>query len=256
MPGRIWKWQWRNCWPLPITHKSHAGSSFRLRWRCSSWSRMTRSPGPFTSTTAAANLSFQSHGSGIWNPGPGGWACILRCGNQERELSGSDQETIGSPEGLRTAAKIVCAGIAFPPDPARSLWKEHERVGACKISGMSPPRITPFRRAIALHPARKRGYVPVGNNENCETSYVSAKHGAVSADFRGGLVGWPRRLAEAGQDRYQSDDCTTGQTCLSCRSPPRCTAVWKWKPTRHAMQRFCRDKRPEVEISKGVADKI
>ena len=32
-------------------------------------------------------------GSCIGNPGPGGWACILRCGNEERELSGSEAQT-------------------------------------------------------------------------------------------------------------------------------------------------------------------
>ncbi len=32
-------------------------------------------------------------GSCIGNPGPGGWACILRCGNAERELRGSDPRT-------------------------------------------------------------------------------------------------------------------------------------------------------------------
>lgn len=32
-------------------------------------------------------------GSCIGNPGPGGWACILRCEDEERELSGSEAQT-------------------------------------------------------------------------------------------------------------------------------------------------------------------
>jgi ribonuclease HI len=32
-------------------------------------------------------------GSCIGNPGPGGWACILQFGNEERELSGSEAQT-------------------------------------------------------------------------------------------------------------------------------------------------------------------
>jgi len=53
-------------------------------------------------------------GSCIGNPGPGGWACVLRCGEQQRELSGSDQETtsnrmelMAAIEGLR-ALKVPC----------------------------------------------------------------------------------------------------------------------------------------------------
>lgn len=32
-------------------------------------------------------------GSCIGNPGPGGWACILRCGDSERELTGGEPRT-------------------------------------------------------------------------------------------------------------------------------------------------------------------
>ena len=59
-------------------------------------------------------VTIVTDGSCIGNPGPGGWACILRCGNQERELSGSDQETtsnrmelMAAIEGLR-ALKAPC----------------------------------------------------------------------------------------------------------------------------------------------------
>src|SRR3989454_9530719 len=53
-------------------------------------------------------------GSCIGNPGPGAWACILRCGEQMRELSGGDQETtsnrmelMAAIEGLRVL-KVPC----------------------------------------------------------------------------------------------------------------------------------------------------
>ena len=53
-------------------------------------------------------------GSCIGNPGPGGWACILRCGDQVRELSGGDQEStsnrmelMAAIEGLRVL-KVPC----------------------------------------------------------------------------------------------------------------------------------------------------
>jgi len=48
-------------------------------------------------------------GSCIGNPGPGGWACILRYGDKKREIFGSEQQTTNNRmelqaavEGLRT----------------------------------------------------------------------------------------------------------------------------------------------------------
>ncbi len=59
-------------------------------------------------------VTIVTDGSCIGNPGPGGWACILRSGEQTCELSGSDQETtsnrmelMAAIEGLR-ALKTSC----------------------------------------------------------------------------------------------------------------------------------------------------
>lgn len=59
-------------------------------------------------------VTIVTDGSCIGNPGPGGWSCLLRCGEQVRELSGSDQETtsnrmelMAAIEGLR-ALKAPC----------------------------------------------------------------------------------------------------------------------------------------------------
>ncbi len=42
-------------------------------------------------------------GSCIGNPGPGGWACILRYGSEERELSGSESQTTNNRMELTAA---------------------------------------------------------------------------------------------------------------------------------------------------------
>lgn len=42
-------------------------------------------------------------GSCIGNPGPGGWACILRCGDEGRELSGSETQTTNNRMELTAA---------------------------------------------------------------------------------------------------------------------------------------------------------
>src|SRR5260370_25786346 len=51
-------------------------------------------------------------GSAIGNPGPGGWCCILRCGDAERVLTGSHADTTNNRmeltaaiQGLRTLTK-------------------------------------------------------------------------------------------------------------------------------------------------------
>jgi ribonuclease HI len=55
------------------------------------------------------NVQLITDGACIGNPGPGGWACILRYGGRTRELFGSEPETTNNRmeltaaiEGLRT----------------------------------------------------------------------------------------------------------------------------------------------------------
>jgi len=60
------------------------------------------------------NVQLITDGACIGNPGPGGWACILRFNGQHKELSGSERETTNNRmemtaaiEGLR-ALKEKC----------------------------------------------------------------------------------------------------------------------------------------------------
>jgi ribonuclease HI len=52
-------------------------------------------------------------GSCIGNPGPGGWACILQFGNEERELSGSEAQTTNNRMELTAAI----SGLKALPEP-------------------------------------------------------------------------------------------------------------------------------------------
>ncbi|HVZ18926.1 MAG TPA: ribonuclease HI [Terriglobales bacterium] len=47
-------------------------------------------------------------GSCFGNPGPGGWACLLRCGSVVRELSGAEPETTNN----RMELQAVIAGLS------------------------------------------------------------------------------------------------------------------------------------------------
>ena len=48
-------------------------------------------------------------GSCIGNPGPGGWACVLRGGDREKELVGSHPETTSNRMELTAAIEGVRA---------------------------------------------------------------------------------------------------------------------------------------------------
>jgi ribonuclease HI len=52
-------------------------------------------------------------GSCLGNPGPGGWACLLRCGSVEKELSGTDGHTTNN----RMELQAVIAGLSALKEP-------------------------------------------------------------------------------------------------------------------------------------------
>src|SRR5437016_3443243 len=47
-------------------------------------------------------------GSCLGNPGPGGWACLLRCGSAEEEISGTESHTTNN----RMELHAVIAGLS------------------------------------------------------------------------------------------------------------------------------------------------
>lgn len=56
-------------------------------------------------------------GACIGNPGPGGWACILRYGDHKKELYGSEPETTNN----RMELKAVIAGLNALKEPCDVL---------------------------------------------------------------------------------------------------------------------------------------
>ncbi|MGH9663869.1 MAG: ribonuclease HI [Bryobacteraceae bacterium] len=48
-------------------------------------------------------------GACLGNPGPGGWACILRYGSQHKEMYGSEPHTTNNRMELRAAIEGLCA---------------------------------------------------------------------------------------------------------------------------------------------------
>jgi len=63
-------------------------------------------------------VQLTTDGSCLGNPGPGGWACILRCENAERELTGQESvttnnrmELLAAISGLESMARELRARI-------------------------------------------------------------------------------------------------------------------------------------------------
>ena len=56
-------------------------------------------------------------GACIGNPGPGGWACILRYGEHKKELYGSEAKTTNN----RMELKAVIAGLSALKEPCAVL---------------------------------------------------------------------------------------------------------------------------------------
>ena len=52
-------------------------------------------------------------GSCLGNPGPGGWACVIRCGSEEDAISGTDAHTTNN----RMELQAVIAGLSALKEP-------------------------------------------------------------------------------------------------------------------------------------------
>ena len=91
-----------------------------------------------------SEVEITTDGSCLGNPGPGGWACILRCGQHERVLQGGVADTtnnrmelIAAIEGLRalkrasqvtvlTDSEYVRRGICWWRRAKGPLWQRQK----------------------------------------------------------------------------------------------------------------------------------
>src|SRR5580693_8012749 len=88
-------------WPGPVSTISSSLPSASRKDRRASRLRCV-------GTEDMSGVEITTDGSCLGNPGPGGWACILRCGQHERVLQGGVADTtnnrmelIAAIEGLR-----------------------------------------------------------------------------------------------------------------------------------------------------------
>ena len=133
------------------------------------------------------------------NPGPGGWACILRTAGHERELSGGEAHTTNNRMELRA----VIAGLAALDRPCRveihidSTYVMHaitkDWIAGWKKRGWRTAAKTPvanrelweaLEAELARHDVtwtKVKGHAGVELNERCDVLAVEAARAARAA---------------------------------------------------------------------------
>ena len=95
-----------------------------------------------------SEVEITTDGSCLGNPGPGGWACILRCGQHERVLQGGVADTtnnrmelIAAIEGLRALKRAsqvtVLTTTARGYSAVADRWRRSagKAVDCCRVDG-------------------------------------------------------------------------------------------------------------------------
>ncbi|MEZ4833521.1 MAG: RNase H family protein [Caldilineaceae bacterium] len=93
-------------------------------------------------------VTIYTDGACLGNPGPGGWAAILRYGEHEKELSGRFRDTTNNRMELRAAVEALNASNA----PAR--WNSSPTATTCVTA--SPNGSTAGNATVGAPPANSR----------------------------------------------------------------------------------------------------
>ena len=134
-------------------------------------------------------------GSCLGNPGPGGWACILRCGEHERVLQGgvpdatnNRMELAAAIEGLRalkracqvtvlTDSEYVRRGITeFLPRWRSNAWRNASgRRLPTRTFGSNSKQLVGYHAVTWVH---VRGHSGQPDHERCDALAISAARAA------------------------------------------------------------------------------
>ena len=186
-----------------------------------------------------SEVEITTDGSCLGNPGPGGWACILRCGQHERVLQGGVADTTNNRmelfaaiEGLRalkrasrvtvlTDSEYVRRGITefLPrwkangwrastgkPVVNRDLWEELEELAG-------------YHEVTWIH---VRGHSGQPNHERCDSLAVMAARG--KARCCSGVSCWSRKKITPCSPKAWRISASAGSGGASARSTPPISA--------------------------------
>lgn len=152
-------------------------------------------------TASPAPVEIWTDGACSGNPGPGGWAAVLRCGGVTRELSGGDPATTNNRmeltavlEGLRALTRPVAVTVVVDSSYVErgftDGWVERWRRNGWRTAGRQPVKNRDLWEALAVEVAhhrvtwrRVKGHAGNGLNERADELAVAA-----AAAAAGGLV--------------------------------------------------------------------
>lgn len=136
-------------------------------------------------------------GACLGNPGPGGWACILRLNGQEQLLTGNDPDTTNN----RMELSAAIAGLAALPDGAHvelhgdsqyvlkgidewiDGWKRRgwKRAGNKRVENEDLWRVVDEHRArLTINTHWVRGHAGHVENERCDKAAKAAAEEAAA----------------------------------------------------------------------------
>lgn len=138
-----------------------------------------------------SEVEITTDGSCLGNPGPGGWACVLRCDGHERALDGGVADTTNNRmeltaaiEGLRTLKRACTVTVITDSEYVRrgateflARWKENgwsTRAGsnvANRDLWEQLDELVSYHEVTWLH---VRGHSGHGDQERCDKLAVEA----------------------------------------------------------------------------------
>lgn len=141
-------------------------------------------------------------GSCLGNPGPGGWACLLRCGSAQRELTGSEPDTTNNRMELRA----VIAGLSALKERCKvRVVTDSQYVQRRPAHNGAPPGPLDFRWLAEF--ARRSG------RESRSLGETGAGEQPTRSDMD--LGSWPRSQRRAEPVRStRARRCSFGGRCI------------------------------------------
>ena len=138
-----------------------------------------------TKTSVLKKIQAITDGSCLGNPGPGGWACILRYGERQKEMSGGEPHTTNNRMELTAAIRALDAlteacAIEVVTDSEyvkngveswMARWKKNGWVTAAKKPVLNQDLWAALDHALARHTATwvwTKGHAGNADNNRCD----------------------------------------------------------------------------------------